>query len=136
MVTMFAVGSYVSIKSQFSVYQEDTLPILGGSILTVTAFLAAREHNFDFDWTVLKQVNWNVWTVQGARWVLLAIYMYHMTCALLSMTFDDDDGSIGAQTIFNVLVKAGFVAGVGITATGAFQNEIDLNLELTATIKS
>mmetsp|Transcript_1458 Transcript_1458/g.3220 ORF Transcript_1458/g.3220 Transcript_1458/m.3220 type:complete len:926 (-) Transcript_1458:552-3329(-) len=125
---MFVVASFVSIRSPFSVYLDDVLPLLGGPVLLAISILAVTR----IDWTFLKDVNWNVLTVQGSRWVLAAIYMYHVACELLSMTFDGVD----TQDMFRTIVKASFVACVGVASTGAFQNEIDLNEKLEVMVKN
>jgi len=126
---MFAVASYVSIQSPYSVYHEDVLPLLGGPMLMVIAFLAMTKLDC---WTLLSEVNWHQLTVQGSRWVLSAIYMYHVGSDLLSMTFE----GVGAKEIFGTLVKASVVACMGIISTGVFQNEIDTNAQLEVLVKS
>ncbi|VEU33382.1 unnamed protein product [Pseudo-nitzschia multistriata] len=129
MVIMFAVGTYVSIMSPFSTFKEDIILGLGGPMVLAIVFLSATK----LDRTALfEHVNWNALSVLGARWVLAAIYMYHVTCEMLSMTFD----GVGAQDMFRTLVKASFVACVGVASTGAFQNEIDLNEELEVKVKN
>jgi hypothetical protein len=128
MALMFAVASYVSIKSPFSVYHKDVLPLLGGPILMAIAFLAGTR----LDWTFLKDINWNILTVQGSRWVLSAIYMHHAASELLSMTFE----GVGAGDIFSTLIKASIVACMGVVATGSFQKEIDLNAQLEIMVKN
>lgn len=139
MIIMFAVASYVSIQSPYSVYHEDVLPLLGGPIIMAVAFLVATRcelnsyNYFDYSWTVLQHVDWNHLTVQGSRWVLSAIYMYHVCCELLSMSFD---GSFGAKDIFATLVKATILAGMGVVATGTFQQEIDMNAKLEVMVKN
>jgi len=125
---LFCVASFVSIQSPFSDYQEDVLFLLGGPILLAIAFLTTTR----LDWTFLRHVNWNVLTVQGARWVLAFIYMYHVACELMYMTLED----VGTQDVFRTIVKASFVACVGVAATGSFQNEIDLNEKLEVIVKN
>ena len=134
MLIMFAVASYVSIQSPFSVYHEDVLPLLGGPIVMAVAFLVATrlDFDYDFDWAVLKDANWNQLTVQGSRWVLSSIYMYHVCSELLSTSFE----GLGANDIFRALVKASIVAGMGVAATGSFQNEIDTNAKLEVMVKN
>lgn len=127
MVISFSLATYVSIQSPNSIYQQDVVPLLGGPMLMALAFLCFTK----VDWTFLKHVNWNYWTVQGARWVLSAIYMYHTASQLLSMTFREAE----AKDMFAAVVKAGFVACVGIAATGTFQNEIYLNKQLETLVK-
>eukprot|EP00536_Pseudo-nitzschia_multiseries_P013954 jgi/Psemu1/261849/estExt_Genewise1Plus.C_6350013 len=125
---LFGVASFVSIRSPFSVYQEDVLPLLGAPVLLAIAFLAATR----LEWTFLRHVNWNVLTVQGARWVLAFIYMYHVASELLSKVFEE----VETQDAFRTIVKASFVACVGVAATGAFQDEIDLNEKLEVVVKN
>jgi len=128
MALMFAVASYVSIKSPFSVYHEDVLPLLGGPMLMAISFLAATR----LDWTFPEDINWNLLTVQGSQWVLAAIYMYHAASEFLSMTFE----GVGAERIFSTIVKAGIVASMGVVATGTFQKEIDMNAQLEVMVKT
>lgn len=136
MIIMFVVASYVSIHSPFSVYTEDVLPLLGGPILMATVFLACTKLELQFhishSWAQLKDTNWNYVTVQASRWVLSAIYMYHVGSELLSMSFE----GLGATEIFRALVKASVIAGMGVAATGSFQNEIDTNAKLEVMVRN
>ena len=132
MIIMFTVASYVSIQSPFSVYTEDVLPLVGGPILMATLFLAVTKLDFDLSYDRLKDTNWNYVTVQASRWVLSAIYMYHVGSELLSMSFE----GLGATDIFRALVKASVIAGMGVVATGSFQNEIDTNAKLEVMVRN
>ena len=142
MVLMFGVASYVSIRSPFSVYCEDVLPLLGGPVLLSIATLAATRSNVY--WNLLKTTNWNLLTVQGARWVLAGIYMYHTATDLLSIHNNnnndnanvDDNNIRAAQEKLIAITKAAFIACVGVGATGAFQNEIDLNERLEVLVQN
>jgi hypothetical protein len=138
MALMFGVASYVSIRSPFSVYYEDVLPLLGGPVLLSIAILAATRSNLD--WNLLKTTNWNLLTVQGARWVLAGIYMYHTATDLLSIHNNnanvDDNNTRAAQEKLIAITKAAFIACVGVGATGAFQNEIDLNERLEVLVQN
>ncbi|OEU09274.1 two-component system sensory kinase [Fragilariopsis cylindrus CCMP1102] len=143
MVLMFGVASYVSIRSPFSVYCEDVLPLLGGPVLLSIAALAATRSNVY--WNLLKTTNWNLLTVQGARWVLAGIYMYHTATDLLSIHNNsnnnnnanvNDNNIRAAQEKLIAITKAAFIACVGVGATGAFQNEIDLNERLEVLVQN
>ena len=146
---MFGVASYVSITSPHSVYQHDVLPLLGGPIVLAIICLS-------WNWKItlaVKDINWNALTVQGARYLLAVIYMYHTACELLNMTLsttNESSSSIGeselnitnnnssnnqAMDMLASIVKASFVACVGVAATGTFQNEIDLNEQLEVLVQ-
>jgi hypothetical protein len=139
-VLMFGAASHVSIRSHFSVYYDDTLPLLGGPVLLSIATLAATRSNV-LDWNLLKTTNWNLLTVQGARWVLAGIYMYHTATDLLSIHNNntdnvDDNNTRAAQEKLCTITKAAFIACVGVGATGAFQNEINLNERLEVLVQN
>jgi PAS domain-containing protein len=141
---MFGVASYVSITSPHSVYRKDVLPLLGGPIVLSIICLS-------WNWSILlavKNINWNALTVQGARYLLAGIFMHHTACELLSMTLSTNESSIGveggesehnnttqAMDTLATIVKASFVACVGVAATGTFQNEIDLNEQLEVLVQ-
>lgn len=141
---MFGVASYVSITNPHSVYRNDVLPLLGGPIVLAIICLS---WNWKFPLAV-KDINWNVLTVQGARYLLAVIYMYHTARELLNMTLSttNESSSIGesehninnnnqAMNMLASIVKASFVACVGVAATGTFQNEIDLNEQLEVLVQ-
>ena len=137
MVLLFGLASYVSIQSPYSIYQEDVLPLLGGPVVLSIAFLAVTRLDFDI---FAGRINWNLWTVQGARCVLAGIFMYHTGRDLVAMTNEeipsDEDGSIHqAQDKLMTIVKASIVAIVGLVATGTFQSEIDQNERLEIQVK-
>lgn len=133
---MFGVASYVSIQSPHSIYEEDVLPLLGGPILLSIVGLTWNPKSF----LEMKQtVNWNAWTVQGARYLLAAIFMHHTAKELLAMTSGDalpvEPVTATAMDTLWAVVKASFVALVGVAATGTFQKEIDLNEKLEVLVK-
>mmetsp|Transcript_22346 Transcript_22346/g.33778 ORF Transcript_22346/g.33778 Transcript_22346/m.33778 type:complete len:498 (-) Transcript_22346:1317-2810(-) len=108
----FTVASYVSIQSPHSVYVEDTLPILGGTIL-VAIFLLYVYH-----FSVARELA----TVQGAQLVLAVLFMYHTIRNLSSMDPSQLDHS--AYEHFSDMMKAAAIATIGFIATGTFQMEI------------
>lgn len=137
---MFAVASYVSITSPHSVYQEDVLPLLGGPIALSILVLSWNHFN------IVKfkhEINWNTVTVRGSRYLLAAIFMHHTASELLSMTKNEPtvvaelvqgNQNKAMDTIFTI-VRASFLACVGVAATGTFQNEIDLNEKLEVLVQ-
>ena len=135
---MFAVASYVSIMSPYSVYKEDVLPLLGGPI--ALSILCLSWNRFRVLETKNKNINWNALTVKGARYLLAVIFAHHTAGELLSMT---KGSTIVVQEIVHhtamdtlwTLAKASFVACVGVAATGTFQNEIDLNEKLEVLVR-
>jgi len=136
---MFGVASYVSITSPHSVYKKDVLPLLGGPIALSILVLSWNRFNFV---TIQHEINWNAITVRGSRYLLTAIFMHHTANELLSMTkneqiaelVSDNSGNKAMDTLWTI-VKASFVACVGVLATGTFQKEIDLNEKLEVLVQ-
>jgi len=104
---LFITASYISIHSPYSVYLEDTFPILGCTILGAIFVLYIYHFGVDRTFT----------TIQGARLCLAAIFLYHATVRLTSQ----DKSAYDNITKF---VNEALVASIGIVATGTFQNEI------------
>ena len=137
---LFAVATYVSVMSPNSVFREDVLPLLGGPILLAVIFLSWDRFQF-----TKSDINWNALTVYGARYLLAAIFMHHTACELLSlMNSNDHTSSVGiesyqkthtAMDTLRTIVRASFLACVGVAATGTFQNEINLNEKLESLVQ-
>ncbi len=136
---LFAVATYVSIMSPNSVFQEDVLPLLGGPILLSVIFLS-----WDRFQITKSNINWNALTVHGARYLLAAIFMHHTACELLSLMNSNDTSSLvteshlkthTAMDTLRTIVRASFLACVGVAATGTFQNEINLNEKLESLVQ-
>jgi len=103
----FAVGSFVSIQSPYSVYWDDTFPMLGVTTLMCIFFLYIGHNG----------IVGNLATVQGARLILGALFVQH---AVYSATTTDQS----AYESIVSLVKGAFVVSVGIAAAGTVQDEI------------
>ena len=136
---LFAVATYVSIMSPNSVFHEDVLPLLGGPILLSVLFQSWDRFEF-----TKSNINWNAVTVHGARYLLAAIFMHHTACELLSLMNSQDSSRVVMETVqksntamdtIRTIVRASFLACVGVAATGTFQNEINLNEKLESLVQ-
>jgi len=107
----FVVGSIVSIQSPYSVYTEDTLPMLGGTILLASFAL----------YCVHFGVKRGTATVLLARLFLAAIYIHHTVKVITSINLEE---GFSAYDNIQAMVKASVVACIGIIATGTFEEEI------------
>jgi len=114
----FLLGSYVSIQSPHSVYVEDALPILGGTV--VLAMFALYVYHFG--------VGRQLATVQGSRLLLAALFVHH--------SFVDLTSSYAAphKHLFSFL-KALVLACLGVIATGTFREEIHQKEQLEILVK-
>jgi PAS domain-containing protein len=111
LVFLFGVGTYVSIQSPFSVYFEDTLPILGGTVLM--AFFGL----YVFHFGIGRQLA----TVQGSQLVLASLFVYY---TLMDMSLSMDSMSLSAYINLSSYLKAVVLACLGLIATSTFQQEI------------
>lgn len=107
LLVFFIVGSYVSIQSPYSVYLEDTLPLLGGTTLMSIFVLYICHFGFCLD----------IATVQGARLILGGLMVRH---AVISATSSEYTMSENIMS----LVRGAFVVAVGIAAAGTVQDEM------------
>ena len=143
LVAIFAVGSYVSIQSPYSVYTEDALPGLGGAVLAAFFALyfyqnsaASIRKSLDGAGNVGTSTSmFNIhiqkdeFLVQSARMVLAAIYANFLfkTCrAILGQKAAVEDILEG----FIQITKATLIASIGSVATGVFKTNIDQKEQL------
>lgn len=142
LATLFVVGSIVSIQSPYSVYTEDTLPILGGTTLLASFGL----------YCIHFGVKKGIATVLLARLFLAAIYIHHtvslyllykkykkrnsfshrfgLSSLIISslqvkvITSINLEQGFSAYDNIQAMVKASVIACIGIIATGTFEQEI------------
>jgi PAS domain-containing protein len=105
--TIFVMGSFVSIQSPYSVYMEDTFPILGGTILV--AIFVLYVYRFE--------VGRGSYTILGARLILAVLFVHN---AAFNMT----KSKLSGYEKMSSLVKGALVTSIGIVAVGTYQNEI------------
>ena len=109
-----AVGSAVSLWSPYSVYTEDTLPVLGGTVLLAAFGLYCFEH----------KIARGLATVLFARWILAAVFFHH-TVGLLTAIHPSGEGEgLSARDNFTAVFRASVIACIGIVATGTCREEI------------
>lgn len=143
LLAIFAIGSYISITSPYSVYTEDALPGLGGAVLVAFVWLYIHNnstsirknievgfHQGIFDIRVQK----DEFMVQSARLALVAIYSY----TSFHSFFDAFGQNATAEDVvagFWELFKASMIATVGSVATGVFKSNIDQKEELEIMVR-
>lgn len=121
LAAIFLVGSYVSIQNPYSVYVEDTLPILGGTILL--SIFGLYVYHFS---VTPRHIG-----VRASRLVLAALFVYHTVMNLTSIPSSDKVGFVQISG----LLKAVVIACVGGIATGNFQEEIEQKQQLEILVK-
>jgi PAS domain-containing protein len=104
---LFLVGSYVSIQSPFSVYVEDALPILGGTILVAIFVL------YVYHFSIARE---NA-TVQAARLALAGFFFYHTVVNMPEIH------STSSEKITSLSKMATLVC-LGAVAMGTFQQKV------------
>ena len=108
---LFVVASFVGIYSPKTVYTEDTLPILGGTVLLAILVLF-RVHHF---------ITRGIASVVLAKALLVAVYIHHTVNVLSAI--DPEKGATARENL-EAMIKAAVIAGTGLIATGTFHDEI------------
>eukprot|EP00531_Pseudo-nitzschia_arenysensis_P000763 CAMPEP_0116129738 /NCGR_PEP_ID=MMETSP0329-20121206/8077_1 /TAXON_ID=697910 /ORGANISM="Pseudo-nitzschia arenysensis, Strain B593" /LENGTH=952 /DNA_ID=CAMNT_0003624011 /DNA_START=74 /DNA_END=2932 /DNA_ORIENTATION=- len=150
LLTIFAVGSYVSIQSPYSVYTEDALPGLGGAVIAAFFVLylyqnsASIKKNFGGVGTGIVEVSYGLFNiqvqkdellVQTSRLVLAAMYTHLVIGTFYGILItvskvDDDARKERVLGGFKEICKATVIASVSLVATGVFQTKIDQKEQL------
>lgn len=113
LLTIFLVGSYVSIRSPYSIYVQDALPILGGSCLvTLVVFYVG---------TYGVQIRRRDFMVNASRLVILALFFNH-TIRVLASTKSE---TIHIRQEISGLMKASVLVCMSCVASGTIQQELD-----------
>lgn len=147
LTAIFVIGSYVSIRSPYSVYTEDALPYLGGSVMA--AFLALYLiHNSanirkTLDGSPITKTSRGLFNIQIqrdefivhlARAVLAAMYTHH-AFAIINDLMNYDATSEEIFALFFDLTKVSIIAAVGSVATGVFKTNIDQKEQLEVMVR-
>ena len=107
LIIIFIIASYASIKNPYSVYLEDTFPLLGGTTLVSIFALYVCHYGACI----------GLGTVQGARLILGGLFLRHAVISAMSNENTHYENIIS-------LVKGAFVVSIGIAAAGTVQDEI------------
>jgi len=124
-IVLFVVGSYVSIQSPYSVYTEDALPHLGGSVLATILVLYVLENKI----VTFPSVKKEEFIVQSARLMLVAIYVYHL-CKAFKIILVHEAGAEQLMEAVYLMIQTSFVAIVATAATGVFKIDADQKEQL------
>jgi len=147
LTTIFVVGSYVSLKSPYSVYTEDTLPHLGGAVLAAILALYVFHNSVSisnhFDWSPFKgspigyfkiMIQKDESFVQLARLILVAMCSHQM----YMIGRDVLVYNASAERILEglaVLTKVSIIVSIGSVATGVFKTNKDQKEQLEIMVR-
>ena len=133
----FGAGSYAAIHHPVCNYEEETRPILGGTVLLEMMILFVVHCGGIQKILQHEMINgcFELNVAHLARMVLAGLFLHHLTITLLQLrggnggdyqddAFREEDLVPIAESFF-VLVKASVIACVGVAATGTFQEEIN-----------
>ncbi len=150
LLTIFALGSYVSIQSPYSVYTEDALPGLGGAVIAAMFVLylyhnsASIRRNFDGVGVGIVEASYGLFKiqvqkdellVQTSRLVLAAMYTHFMFMTFFRLMTDGDKRPGKVLEECFQFVKATLIATIGSVATGVFKTNIDQKEQLEIMVR-
>ena len=146
LLSLFVIGSYVSITSPYSVYTEDALPGIGIPVLIglIVVYLYHNSDNIGKNLDVAQvrlsegifniQIQKDEFMVQTARLALAAIYGY-ITFHTLRETISQEASAKDIVAGFWHLFKATMIASIGSIATGVFKTTINQKEELEIIVR-